>query len=164
MTSSESSIFIAATLKSFWAFNEALGTPLSKQKCGGKLLTPHGHWTSLLPRLALGSSAERMSRALHSHALPFWFYTGLVRYSELGTESVTDCDTALGHCCYFDKMLGGTLFHASFWCAWIQVWSQRILPCKHPSQGVFMCEVTFATPLSCLGSSYNIPLESVWRI
>lgn len=152
--SSESSIFIAASLKSFWAFNEALSTPLSKQKCGEKLLTPLGHWTFLLPRLALGSSAECVSRALHSCMLPFWFYTWLVQYSKLGTESVTDCGFGALLLLWQDAWGDSCTY---FWCAWTQVWSQRILPCKHPFQGVFMCEATFTTPLSCLGVAIIFP-------
>ena len=58
---------------------------------GGKLLTPLGHWAFLLPGLALGSSAELVSRALPSHLLPLWFYTGLTQYGKLGTQLASEC-------------------------------------------------------------------------
>lgn len=44
--------------------------PIQSRSVGRKLLTSVGHWTFLMP---MRSPAERVSRALNSHPLPFGF-------------------------------------------------------------------------------------------
>lgn len=67
---------------------ESLSIPSPEQKWGGKLLTPLGLWTFLLPVPAVGSSAALVSRVLHSPAASHCFYTGHMQGGKLGTQLV----------------------------------------------------------------------------
>lgn len=104
-----------------------------------------------------------MSRALRSQLLPFWFYPGLVRYGKLGTDLVSECGFG-GLLLLWRDACGGRLSFAHlFDVLEYKSDAKGYRPANiHPSEssGFFMFEVALTIHLSCLGNSYDIPLES----